>query len=491
MHTLPPPSAFLTEPKSSLGVKQSVVLAVMRAVYSATGGDLKLNLSESNDKRVFVRPAPMYLTPVVSGAVGGTTGVTNIDALHSGQTGSLSGSRLGAIWQSYNADGGVNLYYSAKDNGGTRHTHLLGPTYVNVSSPSSNQTFTMGSNRIFVLTPSTTINLNPSGTFPQGYMVFVDVPSGSTVTFDSSGVNTAIASGTGAVFAYSGSAWKKVLSSGGGGGIASVVADTTPQLGGDLDVNGNKIVSASSGNIEIEPNGTGDIILDGDVTIDASHTFRATTLPVVDINSDPNPLVLNTHAGRYLLCSSNVTLPATSTQGDQYYILNDSGSSISILRNGNNINGAASDVTLTSYKGATCIAIGSNNWIVLVYDMFAGSCAQQKVLSNAYDLNHIKTKYDSGSEVPYGRNFNFVENDSAWMTGMRVFGFNMYITNRGNDNHLDSNSVKMFKLAVTSSNGAPDQTLDIGTSTFTSIDGFDLANNGTNVLIVIFMEQGS
>jgi len=359
------PSAFLTEPKSSLGVKQSVVLAVMRAVYSATGGDLKLNLSESNDKRVFVRPAPMYLTPVVSGAVGGTTGVTNIDTLHSGQTGSLSGSRLGAIWQSYNADGGANLYYSAKDNGGTRHTHLLGPTYVNVSSPSSNQTFTMGSNRIFVLTPSTTINLNPSGTFPQGYMVFVDVPSGSTVTFDSSGVNTAIASGTGAVFAYSGSAWKKVLSSGGGGGIASVVADTTPQLGGDLDVNGNKIVSASSGNIEIEPNGTGDIILDGDVTIDASHTFRATTLPVVDINSDPNPLVLNTHAGRYLLCSSNVTLPATSTQGDQYYILNDSGSSISILRNGNNINGAASDVTLTSYKGATCIAIGSNNWIVL------------------------------------------------------------------------------------------------------------------------------
>ena len=236
---------------------------------------------------------------------------------------------------------------------------------MNVSSPSSNQTFTMGSNRIFVLTPSTTINLNPSGTFPQGYMVFVDVPSGSTVTFDSSGVNTAIASGTGAVFAYSGSAWKKVLSSGGGGGIASVVADTTPQLGGDLDVNGNKIVSASSGNIEIEPNGTGDIILDGDVTIDASHTFRATTLPVVDINSDPSPLVLNTHAGRYLLCSSNVTLPATSTQGDQYYILNDSGSSISILRNGNNINGAASDVTLTSYKGATCIAIGSNNWIVL------------------------------------------------------------------------------------------------------------------------------
>ena len=47
------------------------------------------------------------------------------------------------------------------------------------------------------------------------------------------------------------------------GGIASVAADTTPQLGGDLDVNGNAIVSASNGNIAITPDGTGKIILDG------------------------------------------------------------------------------------------------------------------------------------------------------------------------------------------------------------------------------------
>ena len=40
-----------------------------------------------------------------------------------------------------------------------------------------------------------------------------------------------------------------------------VVDDTSPQLGGDLDVNGNKIVSTSNGNIELEPNGTGDVIL--------------------------------------------------------------------------------------------------------------------------------------------------------------------------------------------------------------------------------------
>lgn len=42
-----------------------------------------------------------------------------------------------------------------------------------------------------------------------------------------------------------------------------VVDDTTPQLGGNLDVNGNSIVSASDGDIAITPNGTGSVIIDG------------------------------------------------------------------------------------------------------------------------------------------------------------------------------------------------------------------------------------
>jgi len=46
-------------------------------------------------------------------------------------------------------------------------------------------------------------------------------------------------------------------------GITSVAADTTPQLGGSLDVNGSSIVSASNGDIAITPNGTGDVVLDG------------------------------------------------------------------------------------------------------------------------------------------------------------------------------------------------------------------------------------
>lgn len=46
--------------------------------------------------------------------------------------------------------------------------------------------------------------------------------------------------------------------------LENLVEDTTPQLGGALDVNGQKIVSTANGNIELEPNGTGDVYLTAD-----------------------------------------------------------------------------------------------------------------------------------------------------------------------------------------------------------------------------------
>jgi len=56
------------------------------------------------------------------------------------------------------------------------------------------------------------------------------------------------------------------------GGLGNISEDTTPQLGGDLDVNGNAIVSASNGNIAITPNGTGKVVLDGISYPDADGT---------------------------------------------------------------------------------------------------------------------------------------------------------------------------------------------------------------------------
>ncbi len=52
----------------------------------------------------------------------------------------------------------------------------------------------------------------------------------------------------------------------GGGGSSDVVDDTTPQLGGDLDVNGKDIVTTSNGDIELNPNGAGTVVFKGNAT---------------------------------------------------------------------------------------------------------------------------------------------------------------------------------------------------------------------------------
>jgi len=80
--------------------------------------------------------------------------------------------------------------------------------------------------------------------------------SGSSFTFSATNKKTAIVQAT----ADDGTNPNIIEIQTGG----DVVDDTSPQLGGDLDVNGNKIVSTSNGNIEIEPNGTGNVILDTD-----------------------------------------------------------------------------------------------------------------------------------------------------------------------------------------------------------------------------------
>ena len=57
---------------------------------------------------------------------------------------------------------------------------------------------------------------------------------------------------------YNGSAWVGIAP-----GIADVASDTTPQLGGNLDMNGNDIVTTSNADIDLAPNGTGRVVVKG------------------------------------------------------------------------------------------------------------------------------------------------------------------------------------------------------------------------------------
>ena len=65
--------------------------------------------------------------------------------------------------------------------------------------------------------------------------------------------------------------------------ISNVVEDTTPQLGGNLDVNGQDIVSTSNANIDIIPNGSGIVNLDGTEVSDGLIELKTGTGSVAKV----------------------------------------------------------------------------------------------------------------------------------------------------------------------------------------------------------------
>jgi hypothetical protein len=78
-------------------------------------------------------------------------------------------------------------------------------------------------------------------------------------------------------------------------GIADVVQDTTPQLGGSLDVNGQSIVSVSNANINLTPNGTGQTVvknLEYNEFIHSLGTTSGTVAPNV-ANGNVQTITLN------------------------------------------------------------------------------------------------------------------------------------------------------------------------------------------------------
>ena len=98
---------------------------------------------------------------------------------------------------------------------------------------------------------------SPATTFHVSATDAIRVPSGTTAQRPGSPANGDIRynSTTSQIEGYSNGQFRSMV----GSGISNVVEDTTPQLGGDLDINGNAIVSTSNGNIAITPNGTGEV----------------------------------------------------------------------------------------------------------------------------------------------------------------------------------------------------------------------------------------
>uniref|UniRef100_UPI0025BE7324 hypothetical protein n=1 Tax=Limnobacter sp. TaxID=2003368 RepID=UPI0025BE7324 len=86
--------------------------------------------------------------------------------------------------------------------------------------------------------------------------------------------------------------------------ISEVVDDSSPQLGGNLDVNGNQILSTSNGNIIIKPNGTGKVGIGTTnptekLTVNGNIEFESNTqsLKFAAGNSATNSIEVNSGSG--------------------------------------------------------------------------------------------------------------------------------------------------------------------------------------------------
>ena len=119
------------------------------------------------------------------------------------------------------------------------------------------------------------LNKGESGAGVTGVTSGIEIERGSTanalLVFDDS-------TDTFRISYDGGSTFTTIATSVGGSGLESIVEDTTPQLGGDLDINGFNITSANTNqDINIIPSGTGNVVVDSGIRLNDQSAPSAVT----------------------------------------------------------------------------------------------------------------------------------------------------------------------------------------------------------------------
>lgn len=209
------PNSYLIDDGTSTSVKDTIVLATVRAIFEtgtvAGANTLAIRITEINDKRVFLKPSPMFITPLTKGipknkdSANSINSHTDLDALHT-EGGDFSTSPFGAIWMSHSTDkvtsGGTRLgdvgddvlFFASHESDGTAKTLRLAPDRIYTGTPSGVNHFTHDGPNIFIIAPSASgCTLNPDNTsneFAPGSMVYIrntNASSGHPVNFDTIG----------------------------------------------------------------------------------------------------------------------------------------------------------------------------------------------------------------------------------------------------------------------------------------------------------------
>ena len=178
------------------------------------------------------------------------------------------------------------------------------------------------------------------------------------------------------------------------GGFSSLADDSSPQLGGDLDVVTYDIVSTSNRDIDITPHGTGDVVLKAD-TVTVGDAAAAATLR----SSGAGTLTVTTGGATDLILSTN-----NGTTSGTITITDAANGAINLTPNGTgNVQLYADEVTIGD-SGATA-TLTSNGTGDLLLNTNSGTDSSAIQITDAADGDITFTNNGSG---------NVVFNDAAY-----------------------------------------------------------------------------
>jgi hypothetical protein len=154
---------------------------------------------------------------------------------------------------------------------------------------------------------------------------------------------------TGNLKFYNGSAWVNVST-----GLTSIAADTTPQLGGNLDTNEKEIVTLSNRDLLLAPNGTGVVEIKGNDNAGQIQLNCEQNSHGVKIKGPPHS------AGQ----SYTLTLPSSIT--NDYYLKTDGSGNLSFAAVPTETKPTVADVSQTIAPAtATTINITGTNFVTV------------------------------------------------------------------------------------------------------------------------------
>jgi len=183
-----------------------------------------------------------------------------------------------------------------------------------------------------------------------GQAVLTLTQSGGTVAFDDLTDVTITTPSTGQYVAYGPSGWTN--------GTLSIQNDTSPILGGNLDVNGNSLTTISNGNITLAPNGTGKSKVNNINYYETPYALGTTDTPTIDVANGNVQTVTIT---------SGLTLPAfTSAVTGQSVTLIVSGSGTASGTANHKF--AGGNTTLTTLSVVSIFYDGTNYYTSIATD---------------------------------------------------------------------------------------------------------------------------